>query len=88
MTDTMGEKIDRLKAQQKAEREKLLRALGEMGKAEGLLAGAKILHALSDRKSRVVGTNELKAAAASMVEVASELRKKAELEIAAAKGRG
>jgi len=52
-------------------------ATADIGKASGLEAGAKVLRALADHKRRVVGTGELKNAAAALEEAAAELRQKA-----------
>lgn len=85
MTDTMGAAIDRFKSQQRAERETMLRAIGDIGKASGLEAGAKVLRALADHRRRVVGTSELKAAAEALEQAAEDIRAKANSQIAAAK---
>jgi len=63
------------------DRETALRATAEIGRASGLEAAAKVLLALADHKRRVVGTAEIKAAAASLQECAAEIRAKAEATI-------
>lgn len=59
------------------DRETVLRATADIGRASGLEAAAKVLLALADHKRRVVGTAEIKAAAASLQECAAEMRAKA-----------
>lgn len=56
---------------------KVLNAVGDMGRASGLDAAAKLIAKLADHKGRVVGTNELKEAAAQLRGLAEELRSKA-----------
>ena len=59
----------------------ILEAVADIGRASGLEAAAKVLLALADHKRRVVGTGELKAAAASLQECAAALRAKREDEL-------
>lgn len=61
-----------------AGRRLILNATADIGKASGLEAAAKVLLALADHKRRVVGTGELKAAAAQLNEAAAEIRARAE----------
>lgn len=60
------------------DRETLIKATADIGRASGLEAAAAVLLAMADHKRRVVGTGELKAAAASLNEIAAQLRVKAE----------
>lgn len=57
---------------------RLIAAVADKGKANGLEAAAKIFEALADHRRRVVGTGELKMAAASLRESAAEIRKAAD----------
>ena len=54
--------------------EKVLGATADIGKASGLEAAAGVLEAMADHKRRVVGTGELKAAAASLRKTAAQIR--------------
>jgi len=63
------------------DRETVIKATADIGLASGLEAAAKLLLAMADHKRRVVGTGELKMAAASLQETAAELRAKAEATI-------
>lgn len=49
-------------------------ATANMGQASGLEAGAKVLLELANHNRRVVGTGELKVAAAALQEAAAKLR--------------
>ena len=60
------------------DKRELLKAVADIGRASGLEAAAKVLLAMADHKRRVVGTGELKAAAASLQECAAALRAKRE----------
>ena len=84
MTDTMGQAIERYKAEQRAQRERLVRAMAEMGRASGLEAGATILRTLAKGPVRPA---DLVVVAQAMESTAAEVRKKAEVDIAAAKAR-
>lgn len=55
-----------------------LRALADHGRASGLEAAADVLLAIADPKRRVVGTGEIKAAAAALKENAAEVRARAD----------
>jgi hypothetical protein len=54
-----------------------IKAATEMGRALGLKQGAKVLRHLADTKGRVVGTNEIKEAAAAIERLAEEVDKAA-----------
>lgn len=83
MTDTMGQAIERYKSEQRAQREKLVRAMAEMGRASGLEGGASILRTLAKGPVR---PRDLIAAAQAMESTAADVRKKAEADIAAVRG--
>lgn len=55
-----------------------LRALADQGRAAGLEAAAEVMLAMADHKRRVVGTGELKMAAAALKENAAEVRARAD----------
>lgn len=59
------------------DRETVIKAMADIGRASGLEAAAKVILALADHKRRVVGTSELRAAAASLIECAADIRAKA-----------
>ena len=57
--------------------ERVLSATGELGRAAGIDAAAQVLEALADHKRRVVGTGEIKAAAAVLRRNAETIRARA-----------
>lgn len=67
------------------DRETIIIATADIGRASGLEAAAKVILAMADHKRRVVGTGELKAAAASLNEIAADIRTRAEAVIGVCK---
>ena len=67
------------------DRETIIRATADIGRVSGLEAAAKVILAMADHKRRVVGTGELKAAAASLNEIAADIRTRAEAVIGVCK---
>ena len=70
------------------DRETALRATADISKASGLEAAAKVLLAMADHKRRVVGTSELRAAAASLQACAADIRARWEKAVQTAWGDG
>lgn len=55
------------------QRKEIVKAATELGRAFGLKQGAKLLRSMADHKGRVVGTNEIKDAAATLEKLADEI---------------
>jgi hypothetical protein len=56
------------------DQKRVLQAAADLGRANGLTAAAKLVATLADRKSRVVGTNDIRELVAALTEKADAMR--------------
>ena len=78
---TMGDEVDKLMADDRERKRAALVATADIGRANGLRAGAEILLALIQGRKRI-DAGELRAAAASMSDAADKVEAKANAAVA------